>query len=147
MDESEVSEGGCACGAVRFVVVGKALRSGLCHCLTCQRAHGGPFFPFVVFCRDQVRLTGPLRTWHSTAAYSRCFCTACGSRVASLTNDAVELCSTQFDRAGMFPPQYESWTIRRQPWLKPLAVVQYARDREDGEVCAGGDAFGGDGRA
>ena len=40
--------GGCACGGVRFVATGEPLRMGLCHCLTCQRAHAAAYNPFIV---------------------------------------------------------------------------------------------------
>jgi hypothetical protein len=42
-------EGGCACGAVRYVVTGGPLRVGLCHCLTCRKRHGAPFNAFAAF--------------------------------------------------------------------------------------------------
>ncbi len=125
-----IRTGGCACGAVRFTTTGEPRRSGLCHCLTCQKAHGAPFYPFVVFARDQVELSGPVASWQSTPAYDRRFCTACGSRVASTSEEEIELVATQFDVAGLFPPEYESWTIRRVTWLAPLNVPQFDRDRE-----------------
>jgi hypothetical protein len=43
--------GGCACGAVRFAVRGAPVRAGLCHCLTCRKAHAAAFNPFVVYLR------------------------------------------------------------------------------------------------
>lgn len=130
MTDPVIRTGGCACGAVRFTTSGEPRRSGLCHCLTCQKAQGGPFYPFVVFANDQVEVSGSLHSWQSTPAYDRRFCTACGSRVASMSADEVELSSTQFDEPGLFPPHYESWTIRRVPWLAPLDVPQHVRDRE-----------------
>lgn len=125
-----IRTGGCACGAVRFTATGEPKRSGLCHCLTCQKAHGAPFYPFVVFALAQVEVTGPIRSWQSTPTYDRRFCTACGSPVASMSDEEVELIATQFDEPGLFPPEYESWTICRVPWLLPLAVSQYPKDRE-----------------
>lgn len=126
-----LSTGGCACGAVRFTARGEPLRSGLCHCHTCQRAHGSAFFPFAVFEPAQVKFTGMSASWESTPAYDRRYCPACGSRFASISPDVVELATTSFDATGLFPPQYESWTIRRQPWLTPLDVPQHDRDRPD----------------
>jgi hypothetical protein len=45
-------EGGCACGAVRYVAEGGPLRVGLCHCLTCRKRHGAPFNAFAAFPSD-----------------------------------------------------------------------------------------------
>lgn len=131
IDGSFSRAGGCACGMVRFQAQGEPLRSGLCHCLTCQQAHGGPCFPFVVFKREQVNVTGHTVSWLSTSDYDRRFCESCGSRIASVGSDEIELPSTSFDEPGLFPPQYEIWTIRRVPWLTPLDVQQYDRNRED----------------
>jgi hypothetical protein len=39
--------GGCLCGAVRYKVRGKPLRSG--HCLDCRKASGSHFIPFAVW--------------------------------------------------------------------------------------------------
>jgi hypothetical protein len=75
-------------------------------------------------------ISGPLKSWQSTPAYDRRFCPSCGSRVASMSAEEIELSATQLDEPGLFPPDYESWTIRRVPWLAPLNVPQYPRDRE-----------------
>jgi hypothetical protein len=40
------SNGGCACGAVRFVAEGEPYRVGLCHCFDCRKQHGAPFGAF-----------------------------------------------------------------------------------------------------
>jgi hypothetical protein len=37
---------------------GEPIRVGLCHCLTCRKAHAAAFFPFVIFRKDQVRILG-----------------------------------------------------------------------------------------
>jgi hypothetical protein len=103
----------------------------LCHCRTCQQAHGSAFFPFVVFRPEQVSFAGATAGWRSTPAYDRRYCPRCGARFASIGPDAVELVTTCFDDAGLFPPQYESWTIRRQPWLAPLDVPHHERDRPE----------------
>lgn len=124
-----VRSAGCACGAVKLVVRGEPARSGLCHCLTCQKAHAAPFFPFVVFAREQVDVTGEVVSWESSPGYHRAFCAACGSRTFSLNGEEIELSSSSFEERSIFPPQYESWIIRRQPWLAPLNVPQHERNR------------------
>jgi hypothetical protein len=42
------SNGGCACGAVRFVAEGEPYRVGLCHCFDCRKQHGAPFGAFAL---------------------------------------------------------------------------------------------------
>ena len=63
----EIQEGGCACGAVRFTVTGAPLRVGLCHCLTCRKAHGSAFNGFAIFTPGQVEVRGELTEWYSSS--------------------------------------------------------------------------------
>ncbi|CAH0355581.1 hypothetical protein SPH9361_03634 [Sphingobium sp. CECT 9361] len=122
--------GGCACDALRFIVRGEALRVGICHCLVCQKAHGAPYFAFAVFPRAAVSLSGPHVRWESSLNYHRLYCAACGSRFANLVGNEVELPVASFAEAAGLVPQYENWTIRRLPWVTPLAVRQFERDPE-----------------
>ena len=123
--------GGCACGAVRFTTRGEPDRVGLCHCLTCRKAHASVGFPFAVFRADQVETAGDTSAWESSPGYLRRFCPGCGSRVVNEAAGEVEISVASFDEIGVFAPQYESWTIRREPWLPPLKVPQYERNRGD----------------
>lgn len=131
MQDQQQREGGCACGAVRFRVEGAPKRVGLCHCMTCRKAHSSAFNPFVVFDRSKVQLTGELSSWRSSAAYDRQFCPRCGSRVIGFDDggEEVELSLGSFDVVGEFAPAYESWVVRREPWLKALNVPQHPGNR------------------
>jgi hypothetical protein len=100
--------------------------------LTCRKAHAAAFFPFVIFRKDQVRILGATSAWQSSPGEQRLFCPKCGSRIADFSDGGIELSMGGFDDPGEFTPQYEAWTIRREPWLKALAVPQYARNRSDG---------------
>ncbi len=134
MTEQTVHSGGCACGEVRFSVVGEPLRGGLCHCLTCRKAHAAAFNPFLVFAPAQVTVSGALLGWESSPGYMRYFCPRCGSR-AYAENDGAdgakeyELSLGSFDQAGAFAPEYESWTSRREPWLPDLELPRFAENR------------------
>lgn len=134
MDEDTVRSGGCACGAVRFTVIGAPRRGGICHCMTCRKAHASAFNPFVVFDPGRVEITGQTGAWESSPGYVRRFCSVCGSRVVAENQAAgqaleLELSLGNFDETGWFSPQYESWTLRREPWLGRLSVPQHDRDR------------------
>ena len=128
-DSKQIRTGGCACGAVRMAAHGEPLRVGLCHCLRCRKAHASAFYPFAVFRLDQVEVTGRLVSWFSSPGYDDRFCPACGSRVIAYLADEVELSLGSLDDPDQLTPQYESWIIRREAWLKPLDVPQFERDR------------------
>ncbi|RVT90430.1 GFA family protein [Sphingomonas crocodyli] len=129
------NDGGCACGAVRFVAIGAPLRAGLCHCRTCQKAHAAPCYPFAVFPISKVHLRGPVRSWSSSPGYDRRFCAMCGSRVAGVLAEEIELSLVQFDQSDLIEPQYESWAGKRARWMQALDLPQYDQNREAPDLC------------
>ena len=126
-----VRHGGCACGALRFEATGEPRHVGLCHCLTCRHRHGAPFNAFATYASGQVRWHGPLSRWRSGERSSRAGCATCGSPLfwADDAGEITELHLGSFDDVGTLAPQYEIWVSRREPWLAPLDVPQYKRDR------------------
>lgn len=139
-NRNELYSGGCACGKVRFRVTGQPRRVGLCHCMTCRKAHATAFNPFAVFNRQDVELQGELKDWESSPGYSRRFCPVCGSRVASVRDTEIELSLGSFDSTNVLAPRYETWIIRREGWLKPLDVPQHDRDAPVNARTAGGSS-------
>jgi len=49
--------------------------------------------------------------------------------VIAVLDGEVELSLGSLDEPGELTPQYESWVIRREPWLPALDVPQFERDR------------------
>ena len=62
---SEIHQGGCLCGTVRYRTVGRPERTTICHCTFCQRLTGSAFLVEPVFCDqpcpDRVRQCRHLR--------------------------------------------------------------------------------------
>ncbi len=52
---SEVLEGGCLCGAVRFRASQAPLRTLVCHCTFCQKVTGSAYFAESMFPMDAVQ--------------------------------------------------------------------------------------------
>jgi hypothetical protein len=118
---------GCLCGAVRLEARGRPYRVGLCHCLDCRKHHGSVFGGSAIFPEEAVTVTGET---HSYAG--RHFCPRCGSSVFARTGDEIEIGLGAFDAPGQFAPTYESWTIRREPWLPAFPLARHhVRDREE----------------
>lgn len=129
----ETHTGGCACGKVKIEARGEPYRVGICHCLTCRKAHGAPFSFYAVFPVDAVTVTGEVLAYASSERAERYACRACGSQVYSHygRRDEIYVYPGSFDEPGLFQPTYELWTIRREPWLPPFPSVvrRYERDR------------------
>ncbi|MGE0502077.1 MAG: GFA family protein [Rhizobiaceae bacterium] len=128
MPQDVERSGGCLCGAVRFVVRGKPLRVGRCHCQDCRRTSGSAFSFFAVWPRSALTGKGRLSSFDG-----RSFCRKCGSRVVHLREDEAELMVGSFDAVPSdLTLDYELWIVRRENWLDAHpGAVQYPRDREE----------------
>lgn len=119
-------EGGCLCGAVRFIATRAPDRIGLCHCLDCRKHHGAVFFAAAIFPADQVSITGDTRNYQG-----RHFCPTCGSSVYAMDGAEYDLHLGSFDDPGAFTPTYELWTARREPWLPTFhGMTRHAYDKD-----------------
>ena len=80
-------EGGCVCGAVRYVTHGEPLRVTVCHCTWCQRRTGTAFAVEPVFKEEQVEIRGgPLSKYRHVSDESGRwldleFCARCGTNI------------------------------------------------------------------
>ena len=123
----EQVEGGCLCGAVRFVAEGRPFRVGICHCIDCRKHHGALFHASAIFPASAVTILGEVGDY-----LGRCFCPRCGSSVFSRSGDEVEINLGSLDAPDQFVPTYELWTIRRETWLPPFPLGRhYERNRPD----------------
>jgi hypothetical protein len=130
---NSVRSGGCTCGKVRFEARAEPYRVGVCHCLTCRRAHGAPFSLYVVFPAEAVTVSGEVIAFSSSEQGRRYACRACGAPVYSTygRDDEFYLYPGSFDETDLFAPTYELWRKRREPWLPefPSVVRRYDEDR------------------
>ena len=110
---AERNEGGCVCGAVRYVVHGDPERVTVCHCTWCQRRTGSAFGVEVVFRTPEVRLDGDtLRSYRHISDESgrwldQQFCFRCGTNIG-ITLEAVPgirtIASGTFDNPSWISP-------------------------------------------
>jgi hypothetical protein len=124
--------GGCNCGQVRYELDGEPIRVGLCHCETCRKLTGSAFSHYGVWRRGSVRISGETGCWEVRAGGDR-FCRTCGASLFAWVDgeDEIEVKLGGLDGPpNGLAPQYELWTIRREPWLAPReAAEQWERDR------------------
>ncbi|MGQ7847081.1 GFA family protein [Granulosicoccus sp. 3-233] len=91
---TELREGGCVCGKLRYCLRGLPQRVTICHCTWCQRRTGSSFGVELVFLEDQVRFrSGAPSVYRHVSDVSgrwldQHFCNNCGSGVG-LTLEAV----------------------------------------------------------
>ena len=107
---AETNEGGCRCGAVRFVARGAPRLVANCHCRDCRKATGAAFATFVDFGRDQVTFNQPPKSFSPSAGAERLFCERCGSSIAFLGDaspDEINIHIGAFDQPEIFRPTEE----------------------------------------
>ncbi len=113
-------EGGCLCGAVRYRLWGAPMNVRLCHCRTCQRAMGSPFFARVLMPADQIEITGETARFDSSALLTRVFCPACGTRLfARGLNDPPRLgvALATLDDPNAFSPECHIFVESKLDWV------------------------------
>jgi hypothetical protein len=115
-------EGGCLCGAVRFIATGQPKGVYWCHCQSCRRHSGAPASVFVAFESAAYTVTqGDITKFDSTPGRTRRgFCAQCGS---TLTCETVSLPTEThfylgaFDRAAELRPTRHVFAEERLPWF------------------------------
>jgi len=132
-------EGGCACGAVRYVGNAKPELTFFCHCLACQKESGGPFAVEFLIPRAAVTINGPLSSYDSTAytgnKVSREFCTTCGCPIVfEMEGYPEHVCikAGSLDDAAWISPEAHIFTVTKQPWVHISDdLPQYEGDYEE----------------
>lgn len=111
--------GGCLCGAVRYETTAAPLNQRVCHCQECQKAIGAAFNARVLMRIDDVVITGPTITYHSSATLERGACAHCGSSLFSRRASAgvIGLTAGSLDDSSLFNPDMHFWVSSKQPWL------------------------------
>ena len=75
--------GGCACGAVRYEVVGEPAAMTACQCRQCQHQSGTGHASYLGFAQASVTLEGTPSHWQATGdggtVKRSAFCPTCGS--------------------------------------------------------------------
>jgi hypothetical protein len=115
-----IREGRCLCGAVRFKAEGEPLNVRLCHCRTCQKAMGSPFFARAVFDQRALTVEGDTGRYPSSEMVDRVFCKTCGTRLfAWRKSPAVAgVAIAAFDDRNAFAPTEHIWVSDKMDWVR-----------------------------
>ena len=116
-------EGGCYCGAVRYVAEGDPVLRAQCHCRACQHISGGAPNLFMLMPPAGFRFTKGTPKQFSRPdlenAVTREFCGACGTHMTTRRPglDAVIVKVGTLDEPRLFEgPQMAIYTSQMQPF-------------------------------
>jgi hypothetical protein len=113
-------QGGCLCGAVRFKTDGEPVNVRICHCRTCQKAMGSPFFARALFDQRALTIEGDTAFYPSSAAVERVFCKTCGTRLFSRRTNGtmVGVALATFDDRNAFAPTEHICVSDKIDWVR-----------------------------
>ncbi len=114
-------EGGCQCGAVRFVCDAEPELVAMCHCHMCRRAHAAPSVAWAMFRDSTVQISGAMRRYASSPEAQRHFCAQCGTPLAftaSFLPGLIDLAVGAFDAPETLPPQLHYWQDSALSWCR-----------------------------
>lgn len=115
-------EGGCLCGAVRYVSTAAPTRCVICHCTDCRRHSGAPCLAFVHFPLEAFTWKGGEPTRYRSSAFAeRGFCPTCGSTLTmheEILADRVQVSLGSLDEPERVRPDDHVWNRSRIPWFE-----------------------------
>ena len=126
-------EGGCLCGALRYVAEGEPLHAGHCYCADCRKVSGSGFIPFMGFASAAVRFSGPTRQFRARSFRGgdavRNFCAACGSLVfggEAGVDTSHTIYAGTLDDPSSFVPKMAIFVRGRPEWaMLPAGLVTF----------------------
>lgn len=139
---SNIKEGGCLCGKVRYQIDLKNHQTGNCHCKDCQRQAGAPFVPFTSVDAVQFKwVSKPDGEYRATEKAVRRFCTSCGSLLTwegvdfpqrkTIVTSTLDVMTATLDKPEDIPITYEIFTKNRWKSIPPVpGAEQFFEDNE-----------------
>lgn len=134
---SDVHNGGCACGAVRYRVHGKPTVATVCHCTFCQRRLASAFAVLATFPEQAVEVVrGDLaecehRSDESGRWLKMNFCPKCGTTISHISEVRPgfrTIAAGTFDDQDWFSIDRHMWTRSKQPWVMiPEGMTSYTQ--------------------
>ncbi|MDO9417251.1 GFA family protein [Pararhizobium sp.] len=124
--------GGCACGALRYTILGEPAVMLDCQCRQCQRDSGTGHQSHLTFVSAEVTTQGKASHWQNTGdggtVKRRAFCPTCGAAVwltFPAMPDVFIVTPASLDEPERYRPQMVSWTASGQVWdhLNPEVVT------------------------
>jgi hypothetical protein len=138
---SDVHEGGCVCGSLRYRAMGAPARVTVCHCTWCQRRTGSAFAVNGVFPSSRISFAGakPTIYRHRSDGSGRWldihFCSTCGASIGFTLEWVPEVFAVSagtFDDPSWIRPDHHDFRYiymsSAQCWsVPPEGAVRYEK--------------------
>lgn len=139
---TEIHEGGCQCGAVRYRFSGRPLTLYLCHCGECQKQSSSAFGMSLWVPRNEFEITsGTPKFWTRSADSGGrvvcAFCPDCGSRLfhaGEPESETISLKAGSLDDTSWLKPAGHIWTKSAQSWVPIEGAFVFETEPPDDET-------------
>ena len=127
-------EGGCHCGAVRYVCSEEPTTVANCHCGDCQQIAGSAFITSVLVPEGSVTVNGELKSYKVKAdsgnGITRNFCPICGTKIMVELEGGigVGVSYTTLDDSSWLEPAIEFYASKAQPWINLCSNTEKLTD-------------------
>lgn len=119
---SDLHQGGCQCGAVRYQFHAPLRDIAHCHCSVCRRSTGGILVTWItVPLAAFTWLRGEPACFASSPTCQRYFCPSCGAHLAlftTLSPQTLDVTIATLDKPELAAADRHIWTQSRLPWLE-----------------------------
>jgi len=119
---SDIHQGGCQCGALRYQFEAPLQDIAHCHCSICRRSTGGIVTTWITVPLMRFRwLAGTPREYTSSASCTRSFCPTCGAHLTlftTLSPHSLDITIATLDQPELAPADRHIWVQSRLPWLQ-----------------------------
>ncbi|MFV0279691.1 MAG: GFA family protein [Rhodoblastus sp.] len=117
-------EGGCLCGAVRFICEGEPLGQVACHCRDCQHLAGGGAAHGLVLPTDLVQMTQGAPVAYAKLSdagnrVTRFFCQSCGTQLflrSAAHPEQIRVNAGALDDPSIYRPEDHAWVASAPLW-------------------------------
>jgi len=115
--------GGCQCGALRYVCTETPRFTVNCHCTACQKTSGASYVSVLNVPISAVQVSGEVRRsirhGDTGGKVENGFCATCGSRVFSYPESLaghVNIMATSLDDPSWYQPSLNIYVASAPPW-------------------------------
>jgi hypothetical protein len=125
-NSSDLHEGGCACGEIRYRARGDPVAALVCHCTYCQRRTGSAFAITIYFDEANVEVVSGSVAIHEhrsdeSGRWLRTqFCSNCGTTIghtAEMRPGQRAIAGGTFDDPTWFKIRQHIWVDSKVPWV------------------------------
>lgn len=116
--------GQCFCSKIKYKITAPIIKSGICHCLDCQRLTGGSSWPFIIVPSNSLYTEGIFKEISRTGSSGKKvhvgFCSVCGTTLfgkPELWPHIRTISVSSLDDRTLHIPNMHVWVKDAAPWV------------------------------